>query len=156
MKVSIDEFTKRKIQEQANFFAKSLVAIVRAVKKHYGEEGVDIIKEAWMEELYRKPWRKIGKKVKRNDVQTLARLVEEACIGTHEWERIIDEPNRVGFKFTKCYWAEVFKELGATDIGKWLCDSDPVYCKAFNPKIKFRRTKTLMSGDDCCDHVFYV
>lgn len=145
-----------KIKEQADFHAKSLVAIVRAVERKYGEEGKRAVKEAWLEEVYRKPWKRIGESVKKNDVQTLAKLVEEGCIGTHEWERINDEPDKVAYRFTKCRWAEIFRELGVTDIGKWFCDSDPVYVEAFNPKIKFKRTKTLMGGDKYCDHVFYV
>jgi hypothetical protein len=145
-----------KIKEQADSHARSLVAIVRAVERKYGEEGKRTVKEVWLEEVYRKPWKRIGESVKKNDVQTLAKLVEKGCIDTHEWERIIDEPNKVAYRFTKCRWAEIFRELGATDIGKWFCDSDPVYVEAFNPKIKFKRTKTLMDGDECCDHVFYV
>ncbi|MFC2012727.1 L-2-amino-thiazoline-4-carboxylic acid hydrolase [Chloroflexota bacterium] len=27
---------------------------------------------------------------------------------------------------------------------------------AFNPDIGFQRTKTLMRGDDCCDHIYYL
>lgn len=146
----------KKIQEQADSHARSLVAIVRAVERKYGEEGKNAVKEAWLEEVYYRPWKKIGESVKKNDVQTLAKLIEEGCFGTHEWERVVDEPNRVAYKFTKCRWAEIFKELGATDIGKWFCDSDPVYVKAFNPNIKFKRTKTLMDGCEYCDHVFYI
>jgi hypothetical protein len=148
--------TIKKIEEQADFHAKSLASIVRAIERQYGEEGKAIIKKAWLEEVFYRPWEKIGESVERNDVQTLAKLVEEGCYGTHEWERVVDEPNKVAYKFTKCRWAEIFRKLGATDVGKWFCDSDPVYVEAFNPRIKFKRTKTLMDGDDCCDHVFYV
>lgn len=146
----------KKIQEQADFHAKSLITIIRAVENQYGEEGKAIVKEAWLEEVYHKPWKRIGESVEKNDVQTLAKLVEEGCFGTHEWEKIVDEPNKVAYKFTKCRWAEIFKELGAIDIGKWFCESDAIYVKAFNPDIKFKRTKTLMEGDNYCDHVFYI
>jgi len=146
----------KKIQEQADFHAKSLVTLVRTVESKYGEEGKNALKEMWLEEICRKPWKKIGESVKNNDIQTLTKLVEEKCSGTHEFKRIMNKPNKVAYKFTKCRWADIFKKLGATDIGKWFCDSDPIYVKAFNPNIKFKRTKTLMNGDKYCDHVFYA
>jgi hypothetical protein len=146
----------KKIQEAADFHAKSLVAIVRAIEKNYGEKSKALVREAWLEDVYNKPWKKIGKSVGKNDVQTLTKLIEEGCFGTHEWEKVVDKPNNVAYRFMKCRWAEIFRELGATDIGKWFCDSDLIYVKAFNPKMKFKRTKTLMGGHNCCDHVFYM
>jgi len=28
------------------------------------------------------------------------------------------------------------------------------FCEGLNPAIEFTRTKTLMQGDDCCDHAY--
>ncbi|UCG95810.1 MAG: L-2-amino-thiazoline-4-carboxylic acid hydrolase [archaeon] len=146
----------KKIREEAKFHAKSLIAIVRAVEEKYGKEGVETVKNAWLKEVFYKPWQEAGQSVENNDIRTLKDMVEQGCTGTHEWEKVTDEPNRVAYKFTGCVWAEIFRELGAPEIGKWFCDSDPVYVEAFNPKIKFKRTKTLMEGDECCDHIFYT
>jgi len=46
--------------------------------------------------------------------------------------------------------------LGAEDIGVWICEADGPIAAAFNPRIRFQRTKTLMEGNDCCDHVYYI
>jgi hypothetical protein len=52
--------------------------------------------------------------------------------------------------------AEAFKELDAEDIGYLVaCNPDHAYAKACNPRVKLRRTKTLMQGDEHCDHVWY-
>jgi len=144
----------KKIKQTADFHARSLVTILQVIGNQYGEEDIAVFKKIWLQEQFHKPWRKLGRSVQENDVQTLSRILEEGCYGTHEWEKIIDEPNRIGYRFTKCRWAEIFTELEAMDIGKWFCDADPIIVKAFNPKIKFERTKTLMDGDDCCDHLF--
>jgi len=53
-------------------------------------------------------------------------------------------------------WADVFRELGAQDIGFWICEGDGPAVSAFNPAIGFHRTKTLMMGDDYCDHSYYL
>jgi len=64
--------------------------------------------------------------------------------------------DRLTLHVTECLWAKVFKEINATDLGYVLfCQPDFAYAKACHPKIKMRRTKTLMQGDDCCNHTFY-
>ena len=55
-----------------------------------------------------------------------------------------------------CLWADVFKELNATDIGKiMLCDTDFPSTKSLHPKLRLERTKTIMQGDDYCDFVYH-
>ncbi len=57
---------------------------------------------------------------------------------------------------SRCLYAEVFKELDATELGYLMvCNPDHAYAKASHPRIKLRRSKTLMAGDDCCDHTWY-
>ena len=47
------------------------------------------------------------------------------------------------------------KEVGATDWGfEFFCKMDPPIIEGFNPNIQFRRTKTLMEGDECCNHYY--
>jgi hypothetical protein len=53
-------------------------------------------------------------------------------------------------------WADVFRSLDAEDIGIWICDADGPVAAAFHPSIRFGRSKTLMEGHGCCDHVYFV
>jgi hypothetical protein len=67
-----------------------------------------------------------------------------------------DTRSELGLRVSECLDAEVFKELEAEDIGYLVaCNPDHAYAKACNPCVKLRRTKTLMQGDDYCDHVWY-
>lgn len=64
--------------------------------------------------------------------------------------------NKLTLHVTECLWAKVFKEMDATDLGYVLfCQPDFAYAEACHPKIKMRRTKTLMQGDSYCNHTFY-
>jgi hypothetical protein len=64
--------------------------------------------------------------------------------------------NKLTLHVTECLWAKVFKETKATDLGYVLyCQPDFAYARACHPNIKLKRTKTLMQGDNCCDHTFY-
>ena len=67
-----------------------------------------------------------------------------------------ETPSKLKLHVTECLWAKVFKEMKATDLGYVLnCQPDSAYARACHPNIKLKRTKTLMQGDDYCDHTFY-
>lgn len=69
---------------------------------------------------------------------------------------VIDSDSELGLHVSECLDAEVFKELGAEDIGYLVvCNPDHAYAKACSPCVKLRRTKTLMQGDEFCDHVWF-
>ena len=58
-------------------------------------------------------------------------------------------------RVTKCLFADEMLRLGAADIGDaFYCAYDYGFCQGLNPAIEFSRTRTLMNGDDCCDHTY--
>ena len=72
-------------------------------------------------------------------------------------EVIENQVDFVSWRITECLNAKVFREFDAAEIGyATLCHGDEAWAKAFNPKIEFTRTKTLMEGHDCCDHCYKI
>jgi hypothetical protein len=64
-----------------------------------------------------------------------------------------DTPTVVQMKITECLWSKTFRDAGAADIGyACCCHPDHAAAAAFNPKIKFTRTQTLMQGAPFCNH----
>ncbi len=63
------------------------------------------------------------------------------------------------FWVTSCPHRELASALGG-NAADWLyalvCAGDPHIAASFDPPIRFERTKTLMQGDDCCDHAYFV
>jgi len=60
--------------------------------------------------------------------------------------------DEVCFNVTRCRYAEMYKELGVQEYGALLsCGRDAALIVGFNPKIKFTRTQTIMSGAPYCD-----
>jgi hypothetical protein len=58
-------------------------------------------------------------------------------------------------RVTECLWAKTFRDLGASEIGSMLiCHRDYADCRGFNPRITMIRSKTLMQGDEFCNHRF--
>ena len=68
----------------------------------------------------------------------------------------LDAPDRIGYHFTRCMWAEVYRELGEPDLGFVICSSDEPAVKAHNAQLGFSRTQVLMHGAPLCNHVFFV
>ena len=70
-----------------------------------------------------------------------------------EYDIVEDTDTAFEIEVTECLWAKVFRESGASDIGcATVCHQDFAFAEGFNASIKLVRTKTLMQGDDCCDH----
>lgn len=71
-------------------------------------------------------------------------------------EIVQDTPKVFELKVTECIWATAFKELGlAGELGNAaICNMDYSWPKAFNSDFKMERTKTLMQGNDCCNHKY--
>jgi hypothetical protein len=143
---------EEKIRGLANSYVSSLVAIVRAIERQYGREGKELARRAYLG--VREGRRTPGDP--SIDLHEFCDSLDRGCRVTHQWVKVVDEPNRVKYNFTKCMWAEAFSSLNATDIGHWFCDTDEPAIKAYNPRLGFKRTKTLMDGDAFCDHEFYV
>ena len=72
------------------------------------------------------------------------------------WTYTEETPKRLSYRTTECLLAKTYKEINATDIGFILnCHPDFAKARVYNPKIRLKRTKTLMQGDSYCNHTFY-
>ncbi|MFW9918064.1 MAG: L-2-amino-thiazoline-4-carboxylic acid hydrolase [Candidatus Thorarchaeota archaeon] len=57
--------------------------------------------------------------------------------------------------YSECLFAKTFRDLGAEELGLIIgCDQDHSFINTMNPRLKLKRTKTLMEGHDQCNHVF--
>jgi hypothetical protein len=81
----------------------------------------------------------------------------------HFWKNVLtveiieDTPTIFGIKVTECLWARTFREVSAPDIGyACICHPDFALATAFNPKMRMERTKTLMQGQECCNHRWII
>ena len=71
----------------------------------------------------------------------------------HVIEREVIEDSEKAFelKITRCLWEKVYREADATDLGYAIvCHTDFATASASDQTLV--RTKTLMQGDECCNH----
>jgi hypothetical protein len=142
-----------KTQAKMRMGCSMAVRILRALEAHYGAEAKEVAHNVFGVSRPRPP-QELGAPEK--DLHDYLDRLEQACAGSHEWEKVVEEPDRIEYRFTRCMWAEIFSELGAADIGSWICEGDDPGVHAYNPRLRCRLTRTLMKGDSCCDHCFYV
>lgn len=75
--------------------------------------------------------------------------------GKYQIEKLEDTPTALKYRVHTCPWAEAYREAKGEEIGFAVsCCWDFGFCQGLNPAIKFTRTKTLMQGDDCCNHSY--
>jgi len=150
-----EEIILKKIKDKMTSGVALYVSTLRWIEEKFGKETIEEIRKYQLERNIDR-WKKLKKELKDNSLETFCNYMEKSCAGTSESEKLIDEKNRKKYRYTRCMWAEIFRELDAEDIGFWFCEADEPVVKTFNPNIKFKRTKTLMEGHDCCDHEFYI
>jgi hypothetical protein len=52
----------------------------------------------------------------------------------------------------RCFFNEVVRDIGLMDVADRICHADFVFWENYHPNITFSRTKTLIAGDNLCDH----
>src|SRR5690606_2505696 len=56
------------------------------------------------------------------------------------------------FDVVRCRYAEMYREMGLGEIGHLLsCQRDGSFCEGYDPKLKMKRTQTIMQGASPCD-----
>ncbi|HLW90642.1 MAG TPA: L-2-amino-thiazoline-4-carboxylic acid hydrolase, partial [Roseiarcus sp.] len=56
------------------------------------------------------------------------------------------------FNVTRCRYAETYRAMGLGEIGHLLsCNRDGAFCEGYDPRIKLKRTQTIMGGASHCD-----
>ena len=153
----VDSETEEAILQLLHAKTASAVAMfvqaVRAAEAIYGPEAPERLRQ-WMLE------RAVARAAERgagpggNSLRAYCEAMDRGCRGSHEWEKLEDSDHRQAYRYTRCLWADIYRALGAEDIGLWICQADGPVVAAYNPRIRFQRTQTLMAGDACCDHAY--
>jgi hypothetical protein len=72
--------------------------------------------------------------------------------GALERDVIEESDNRYRFNVTRCKYAEMYRDMGLGEIGHLLsCQRDGTFCEGYDPRIKLKRTQTIMQGASHCD-----
>jgi len=129
------------------------VELLRAMEQRFGAEAREVINEMASKQEFET--RKEMEEPEA-DLRNFCAMIDRVAAGSHRFKRVVDEPDKIGYCFTRCMYAEILRELEEPELGLVICARDGPWVKSFNPGLGFHRTKTLMEGNEACDHVFYV
>jgi hypothetical protein len=132
--------------------------ILLALRKKFGKEVIEIASKArlavhqrWMRELSKGNPPNRPSEVFNHSAYT----VTKDGSGSLQYDVLEDSENRFAVNITGCKYADFYKEKGSPDIGYLMhCALDFGEVEAFWPGITLKRTKTLMEGDECCNHCY--
>lgn len=128
-----------------------LIMATRFLEDEYGLSAIEALAK-WKDDRNMERWKEIAGTTSRSDPEYLFRLFNDSV---HEYEIIRKNPKALEVKVTRCLHEETFRRFNATDAGmRMICMGDYAVVEGFNPKIRFRRPKTLMAGDDLCHFIF--
>ena len=129
------------------------VEVLHAMEARFGPEARQVIRDMARQQEF-EARDEAGEP--EADLRGFCAMVDAAAAGSHRWQRVTDERTEIGYHYTRCMYAEILRELGEPELGLVMCARDEPWVHSYNPKLAFHRTKTLMEGDDVCDHVFSV
>jgi len=131
-----------------------LVEITRKLQQKYGPQVADDIAEVLTERAHEK-WNSMNKgDANLNALYDLMWANREGIV-----DKVIEvkEDNKLKIRVTKCFYADEYKKLNAQDLGyKFSCMCEYPAVDVFNPRISFRRHRTLMQDCEHCDHCYII
>ena len=115
--------------------------------------------EKWVKQNIIQDWTEIGKweAHEGSEIEELIRVLWDRMRDDDEFEFAESrDEDGVSFYTTQCPIYDLAERTGMYD---WLyhlaCSTDIHVPGAFSSRIRFRRTKTLMRGNECCNHRYY-
>lgn len=137
---------KRQMNERATLF--------RKLMKAYGPGVLEIVRENTIEETKN---RLQEAELANRNLDAVMEILWNPSKDVLDFKVEAHTPEFLKITVTGCLFAEEMRKLGSSDIGfAFYCAYDYGFCAGLNPDIRFSRTKTLMEGDDCCNHTYHL
>ena len=133
------------------------IGMLKAMRKRFGDEALKTAEAVEGENVLRK-WQAIARESEKSGIEDLIKVLWEPMRIQMGLEYTCEKtPDGFQMRCTKCPFANLASDWDAQEeIFSLICSCDPVIAESFNPDIALRRTKTLVQGDECCDHFYFL
>lgn len=142
-----------------SFFAGTYGTLMEEVADKYGKDGKQLIYDAYHKSV-KASCAPLWKQLKRLDAEGYAGWLLDDMMEGYDFEYVEKTPKSVRLKLKVCPLAVQFRKKGFGELAMIFCDVDYDMIKDFNEitgaNLVFERDKTLMEGDDHCNHHIYV
>ncbi len=146
---SITHLERRRIE------AGVLVPMIQAFQREFGKERANEVAREVIVQLARQDGERWAGQF-GDDLSAMARVSGVwSAGGSLEIKKLEESGGKLDFNVTRCRYAEYFKELGLPELGYLIhCNRDYAMVDGFNPRIRLKRTQTIMEGAAHCDFRF--
>lgn len=146
---------EEKVSKVLNAPVVEKIKILRDLEKQFNKEQIKETLHQLLKKVTSENWHKLALDNGKNDLRSYIDLLWTKKSGLQWTER--QEGNKTIMHCTYCPYMQEYVNQNATDWGyELLCRTDYYMLEGFNPKIKFERTKTLIQGDEYCNHTYIV
>ena len=142
-----------RLQDRLNRYEMA-VAFARQMIEELGEARAFEILASAFERVQTLNAQKLAQQLGSNSLEAFAEHQRKMTATMDNVEVLEVAGDHISMKITRCFAYEAMRELGLPQLCKIYCASDDAYIKAFNPRMKLVRTKTIAAGDPYCDHIW--
>lgn len=132
------------------------IKLLDTLKIQYGSEIAEVVKDLVAKEEHRH-WTWIARQEESHTIDDFIHLLWDPLPSIGFEFAVKQQEDGTQMDCRHCPISDLAQAIGGTE---WLyiieCGRDLHNVSAFNPKIGFRRTKTLMEGHDSCDHFYFM
>jgi len=131
-----------------------LIGVLKALEEELGKEKLIAVLKKNTSKKWLKRGQEQAKEIGENSLAAYVKQFRPPSYQNMLTHEIVEDTDTVfQIKVTECIWAKTFIDAGMEEYGyAHICYGDYSWPKGFNPKIKMERDKTLMQGNDCCNH----
>jgi predicted ArsR family transcriptional regulator len=155
--LSDDMALKQALKAVHGMYIQQQIGLLDALKAEFGE-GVERVVRAKASADACAMFHALAEKTGKNSIDDLVAALWEPLRAKGYAFTMENVDGGMRMRCTACPFAAMYRAMGGAEWGFALyCAADGDLARAFNPKIGFKRTQTLMEGHECCDHeYFYV
>lgn len=136
---------------------KDTASLLRGLTDQYGKKACEAV-EKLLEHHIVSDWEQIGKKESSpgSEMDDFIRVLWEPLKNSGFVFTVSGDDKRKEFCVTRCPMYELAEKTGLHDwIYTFACATDYFSTRGFSGNLGFSRTKTLVTGDGCCDHTYF-
>ena len=152
----LKESSDEAVIETLRFILANNIGIYKGLEKELGSEKLLNMLQQITADNWAAGIQEMTKDIKERSIENIAKLVASMLSSTPystalKYEITQQDDKVLEIKYSKCLFAEIFKEMNAADIGWALeCSAGNTVAKIYNPDIKFSNPNNLMKGDSSC------
>jgi len=140
--------------QQRGIEAEVFIPLVRKLEKELGQAKAHELAKETIYEMAREQGKQFSRLIQKTDLNGFRTIKDSwsAAGSDLDVEIIEDTDDSFHFNVTGCRFAQLFKSLGATDLGAiFSCGRDFALSQGYSEDVELNRTQTIMEGASFCD-----